>query len=221
MTWNLFKDRRHLSDATLAEWAMLGSVDVGVVEDGMVLSADAAEHLARCEPCQRRRDELVALLGDVKRVARSDADAALTPQRLASQRQRITRRIAALVGSAAPARVLRFPAKIRSVPRTLEQHRWLAAAMVAGLVVGVFAGQMLDFTRGDGTRPAETIVATMDGDAFVSASRAVALRGAQGLLDDEMILTEIDGALATEYCEALNALDALTPRIQEVSLAGR
>jgi hypothetical protein len=61
----------------------------------------------------------------------------------------------------------------------------------------------------------------MDGDAFVSASRAVALRGAQGLLDDEMILTEIDGALATEYCEALNALDALTPRIQEVSLAGR
>ncbi len=145
----------------------------------------------------------------------------LTPQLLASQRQRLTRLIAALVGSAAPARVLRFPAKIRSVPRTLEQHRWLAAAMVAGLVVGVFAGQMLDFTRGDGTRPAETIVATMDGDAFVSASRAVALRGAQGLLDDEMILTEIDGALATEYCEALNALDALTPRIQEVSLAGR
>ena len=26
MTWNLFKNRRHLSDATLAEWAMLGSM---------------------------------------------------------------------------------------------------------------------------------------------------------------------------------------------------
>ncbi|HAK55590.1 MAG: hypothetical protein QF463_04730 [Vicinamibacterales bacterium] len=221
MIWNLFGNRRHLSDALLAEWSMGYSADTGVAEDGMTLPADAAEHLARCGHCQRRRDELVALLADVQTVARGDADAALTPQRLASQRQRITHRIAALVGSAAPARILRFPARLRSVPRSLGQHRWLPAAMAAGLVVGVFAGRMLDFTQGDEARPTAAVVATMDGDAFVSASRAVALRGAQGLLDDETILTEIDSTLATEYCEALDALDALTPRIQEVALAGR
>ena len=208
MIWNI-RLRRHISDATLIEWWALAD-----------LPPDLVHHLEACPRCSQRRDDLVDMLNGLGAGATAEAEAELTPGRLQDQRRRIMRRLATLVGSEAPAKVLRFPARIRPTPTVISRNRWLPAAMAAGLLVGVVAGRLLDFGTAD---RAENVVAVAaaDGDTFLTASRANALRGAQGVQNDEVILTEIDAALEALSVDALSDLDALTPRIQEVALAGR
>jgi hypothetical protein len=212
MIWNI-RLRRHISDATLTEW----SAERWAPAD---LPPDLVHHLEACPRCSQRRDDLVDMLDDLGPGATTEAEAELTPGRLQDQRRRIMRRLATLVGSEAPAKVLRFPARIRTTPTVMSRNRWLPAAMAAGLLVGVLVGRLLDFDTAD---RAENVVvlAAADGDAFLAASRANALRGAQGVQNDEVILTEIDAALEAPSVDALSDLDALTPRIQEVALAGR
>ena len=212
MIWNI-RLRRHISDATLTEWYAKWWAPAD-------LPPDLVHHLEACPRCSQRRDDLVDMLDGLGPGATAEAEAELTPGRLQDQRRRIMRRLATLVGSAAPAKVLRFPARIRTTPTVISRNRWLPAAMAAGLLVGVVAGRLLDFGTAD---RAENVVAVAaaDGDAFLAASRANALRGAQGVQNDEVILTEIDAALETLSVDALSDLDALTPRIQEVALAGR
>ncbi len=206
MNWNI-RLRRHLSDATLAQrWAPAD------------LPPDLVQHLETCPRCSQRRDDLAGMLDDLGTGATAEAEAELTPGRLQDQRRRIMRRLATLVGSEAPAKVLRFPARIRMPPTVMSRNRWLPAAMAAGLLVGVLAGRLLEVDTAD---RAENVVAAADGDAFLAATRANALRGAQGVQNDEVILTEIDAALEALSVDALSDLDALTPRIQEVALAGR
>ena len=212
MTWTIL-GRRHITDATLAKWY----AEQGVA-DG--LPNDVARHLDACPRCEQRRNELVAMIDAVSTEASAEAEEELTPARLTDQRHRIMRRLATLVGSEAPARVLRFPARLRATPTSFSRNRWLPAAMAAGLLVGVLAGRMLDFNAADRTENV-VVVAAADGDAFLAATRADALRGAQGVRNDEVILTEIDLALEALSVGALSDLDAITPRIQEAALAGR
>ncbi len=212
MIWNI-RLRRHISDATLTEWYAKGWAPAD-------LPADVVHHLEACPRCSQRRDDLVDMLDGLGPGATAEAEAELTPARLQDQRRRIMRRLATLVGSEAPAKVLRFPARIRATPTVISRNRWLPAAMAAGLLVGVVAGRLLDFGMADRAENV-VVVAAADGDAFLAASRANALRGAQGVQNDEVILTEIDAALEALSVDALSDLDALTPRIQEVALAGR
>ena len=212
MTW-MTRARRHISDEVLTALYVERCDDAD-------LPADVASHLDACSACERRRDDLVALLDAVQTAAVTDAEASLTPARLLAQRHRILRRLATLVGSEAPAKVLRFPARMRPARTTIGQHGWLPAAMAAGLVLGVVAGRLFD--GGPANRPeGVTTVASAAGDALVAAARSDALRGAQGVQNDETILTQIDTALETVSVSALSDLDALTPRIQEAALAGR
>ncbi len=208
MIWNI-RLRRHLSDVTLAQrWAPAD------------LPPDLVQHLETCPRCSQRRDDLAGMLDDLGTGATAEAEAELTPGRLQDQRRRIMRRLATLVGSEAPAKVLRFPARIRTTPTVMSRNRWLPAAMAAGLLVGVLAGRLLEVDTADRAENV-VVVAAADGDAFLAATRANALRGAQGVQNDEVILTEIDAALEALSVDALSDLDALTPRIQEVALAGR
>ncbi len=208
MIWNI-RWRRHLSDTTLAQrWA---PADV---------PPDLVQHLETCPRCSQRRDDLAGMLDDLGTGATAEAEAELTPGRLQDQRRRIMRRLATLVGSEAPAKVLRFPARIRTTPTVMSRNRWLPAAMAVGLLVGVLAGRLLEVDTADRAENV-VVVAAADGDAFLAATRANALRGAQGVQNDEVILTEIDAALEALSVDALSDLDALTPRIQEVALAGR
>ncbi len=212
MIWNI-RLRWHISDATLTEWY----AKWWALAD---LPPDLVHHLEACPRCSQRRDDLVDMLDGLGPGATAEAEAELTPARLQDQRRRIMRRLATLVGSEAPAKVLRFPARIRATPTVIRRNRWLPAAMAAILLVGVVAGRLLDFGMAD---RAENVVAAAaaDGDAFLAASLANALRGAQGVQNDEVILTEIDAALEALSVDALSDLDALTPRIQEVALASR
>ena len=212
MIWNI-RLRRHISDATLTEWYAKWWAPAD-------LPPDLVHHLEACPRCSQRRDDLVDMLDGLGPGATAEAE--LTPARLQDQRRRIMRRLATLVGSEAPAKVLRFPARIRATPTVISRNRWLPAAMAAILLVGVVAGRLFDFGMADRAENVVAVaVAAADGDAFLAASLANALRGAQGVQNDEVILTEIDAALEALSVDALSDLDALTPRIQEVALASR
>ena len=248
MTWNFiltFLERRHLSDAVLTKLYVgrPNNTDMpGTDEDRLFLPANAATHLQRCGKCRHRRDDLVAFLNNIEGSGKDGPETALTPQRLLSQRQRIMRRLAAVVGSLPPAKVLRFPSNSYIEPRALRQHRWLPAAMAVGLVVGLAAGRAFDSRTTDAAQR-DGLVAKADNDAFTSAPGGDALvdtqdflddktmlmfafgSGARGetkmLLDDETMLAEIDATFITRYGSTLSALNTLTPQVQEVVLVGR
>ena len=116
---------------------------------GEPIDPPAAEHLADCEPCAARFDELAAFMDGLQHDGEAEADAIFTPERLHQQQQQIERRIA-LAGR--PARVISFPG--RFVRRTITGSgartapRWIAAAAAAGLFVGVAVGAAYEFRAG-------------------------------------------------------------------------
>jgi hypothetical protein len=101
------------------------------------------------------------MLHEIAQAAAEDADAAFPAERLAQQQRRILDRVDT---EPRPARVIAFPAARThdtSTSRIRPATRWIAAAAMAGLVVGVVAGRFgHDSSRGllsaaTITRPAE------------------------------------------------------------------
>src|SRR5581483_1954979 len=144
--------RSHLSDDRL--------IEVCVLEAPTPVEQ---QHLAACARCDARRSRLQSLLDDVSVTAAEAADAAFPPERLARQQARI---MAHLQYEGRPARVIAFPAGHAHAPivsRTRPASRWIAAAAVAGLVIGVIAGRVgHDFS-----------LAARQGATRVIASRAI------------------------------------------------
>ena len=156
-------------------------------------------HLASCARCRRERDRIALLLAD----ARAGADAALetvfSPADLERQHHAVLQRIARNGGAA---RVLRFPHGPDERPSAGRRadSRWLAVAAVAGLLLGVAAGQVPHLLRAARTTP--------------SVARSVAPEVAVPVADwriDDSLLSEVDAALASVTRPELEALDALTP----------
>ena len=120
----------HLSDDRLIEVCLLEAP-----------STAEQQHLGSCARCDARRARLQGLLDDVSGTAAAEADAAFPPERLARQQARI---LTHLLHDGRPARVIAFPAGHAHEPmasRTRPSTRWVAAAAVAGLVIGVIAGR--------------------------------------------------------------------------------
>lgn len=129
---------RHVTDADLAAvWT-----DTRLSESTQ-LAANA--HLRECAACRARLQSLSAWLDALRGEARREADEAFPRERLAAQQAQILRRLEAMER---PAKVLAFPrfTRVISVPHVGRQ-RWIAAAAVAGLIVGIGLGQTLDFGR--------------------------------------------------------------------------
>ncbi len=95
------------------------------------------------------------------------------------------------------------------ISRTSPTTRWVAAAAVAGLVVGMVAGRAgRDF--GPVNRPA--------GQALVQAARqdsGATIRTVSTPLSDDEFLVELESAIESRGPGALRALDELTPRAWE------
>jgi hypothetical protein len=189
----------HLSDDRLVELAM-----------NECPSGDEQHHLGACTACEQRRVETARLLDESFISAREDADAAFTAERLARQQSRIFERLAL---EDRPARVIAFPAAPEGspimVPRTRPASRWVAAAAVAGLVVGVAAGRLAPETfraLGGGSQ-----VAVAAPPPVVQTTRSAA-----ATLSDEQLLGEIELAVYRSGGQSLLALDELTPRAWEV-----
>ena len=167
-----------------------------------------------------------------------EADAAFPPERLAAQRARIARRLAALArqqerrtsrravgaGSQAaaprsqPARVLPFPVRETVVRRPARPVRWVAAAAAAGLLVGLVAGRGFDRRLASGPSSVGSAPSAALRAAPAAEPRPQGARGAPALADllaGEPLLVEIEAALASPRVAELQAIDALTPRVRE------
>lgn len=186
---------RHLSDEDLL---------------ALIESATSDAHLDTCARCSTRHAELLCVIADLD-VIHTEADAAFDDERLLHQRTHILRRLDRNNG---PARVLPFPAAADR-PAGIRffaaaGRRWIAAAAIGGLVVGIFSGRMF-------THRAEEDSARSARQAYTSLARRTPgrpvlvpaeLRTVGG---DEVLLEEVESALARPRVHELSAIDAITP----------
>lgn len=189
---------RHLSDDRL--------VEIGLTDTP---SGAEQQHLGACGACETRRAGIAHMLDELAVASHEDADAAFPASRLASQQLRILQRIE---HEGRPARVIAFPAAPHETPpgviaRTRPASRWIAAAAVAGLLVGIFAGRMGEQGRALGAPEAVTVRST---------APAPGLRAVSATLSDDELLGQIELASETRGGASLRALDDLTPRAWDV-----
>jgi hypothetical protein len=84
----------------------------------------------------------------------------------------------------------------------------VAAAAIAGLMVGVFAGWRLDH---DALRARQRQVATQTRAGFPEARGLIVSADHRKGVTDESLLVEVDAAVARPRVKELTAIDALTP----------
>jgi hypothetical protein len=195
----------HLTDDRLIELSMLEAP-----------SATEQQHLSACARCDARRVRLQRLLENVSDAATAAADAAFPPERLARQHSRI---LARLLHEGRPARVIAFPAGHTQpepvAARTRPRSRWIAAAAVAGLVVGVIAGRFgHDYTF---NRPARVIVAhTAEQPELRAPGSTATIREVTASISEDEFLNQLEIAIDSPAAAALQPIDDLTPRAWDV-----
>jgi hypothetical protein len=154
-----------------------------------------------------RDGTFAALLGAYRAAACAEADSHFDERALETQRQRI---LARLEQAGQPARVLAFPgAPVSTRQANHISRRWISAAAVAGLVIGLVTGQLLHVMPGDawvhrdvGRRPAAA--ASADGMVAVPAVATSSID------DDNALLDAVDRAVNRRGASDLWALDDLT-----------
>jgi len=194
--------KRHLSEERLIELTMRTLARGNALADAV-----ADDHLAACEVCRVRATELAQMLDDVSAVGNAQADSEFSDGRLARQQARIFQRIEQ---DGRPGRLIAFPAgqpQQPAVVRSRPASRWVAAAAVAGLVVGLLTGQLLPV--GQSAASATRMVSN-------EADSGMALRAVSTSLSDDEFLGEVEAA-GSLGPPALRPLDALTPRAWEVA----
>ena len=221
--------RSHLSEDHLSGLALDRAHESGS-------NRRSAEHLRSCRRCEDRYRALAAQLDSVAATAEAGFDAIFTPSRLQSQRDRITRRLATLVGHAQPARVLAFPLSSRSLPGLAwTPRRWIPAAVAAGLLLGVTAGQLIHLHPEGTEPPAASSVdagssAVAGNNDTTEAAEWPSLAGAQAgavalaldaperLMAEDEFLGILDRALTSVQVSELQSIDALTPRVRDIAV---
>ncbi len=201
---------RHLSEAELVGLLVPGS-DVPTAGD-----AASRVHLSQCRSCAGRSADLQSLLDVVSETAQFDAEMHMPTEHLPSQRERIVRRLRRSVEPAQAAHVIRFPSTAQPTLTRVHRTRWLTAAAVAGLVVGVTTGQFLhlhpqtesaDTVLEDTVTPQNTMASPgLGNDVFLN-------------LEDDAFLQEVDLMLLAPRIPELDPLDEITPRIREVAVS--
>jgi len=200
----------------------------------------ATEHLDRCARCRDRYTALLDTMDELRMNAEAETDAVFTPERLDTQSLAISRRIAALSHAA---RVLAFPSPAQTASSSGMRFapRWLAAAAAAGLFVGVGVGVFFD-ARARGFRPTVATVLPLTatplqapGNArpIVQPAAATALKPESATLpvtnvsepdtsdDDSAFMAQLQMAFERPGARELMALDALTPRVRDISYSAR
>ena len=176
----------------------------------LIESARTDPHLDTCERCAVRHAELACVIADLD-VVHAEADALFDDERLLHQRTHILRRLDKNHG---PARVLPFPAAAEGsgAIRVFASagRRWVAAAAIAGLVVGIFSGRMLTHrTDEPGIDRLPQVYSTSVRRSATSPVVVPAeLRTIGG---DDVLLEEVETALARPRVQELTAIDAITP----------
>ena len=189
---------RHLTDNVLAE------IWTAAVAEGRAASHP---HLNACAECRYRYAEFTRFLDEIKEDAYAEADQVMSPERLAAQQAQIFRRLEALER---PARVIAFPKANRPAisPNRVGQ-RWVATAAAAGVVIGVVAGQLVDFRRA--LSPAQRPAVVADGTGRGSVTPIVNI----GPADEAFIYGDTELSARSMRDSSLRALDDFTPRARD------
>jgi hypothetical protein len=179
-----------------------------------------ADHLAECDACALRYEELTEFMDGLRTDADAQTDALFTPERLRAQQVQIARRIAQ-AGRAA--RVISFPG--RFVGRHLDVRssrtapRWVAAAAAAGLFFGAALGASFEWDRH--LRAQRQLTAAQRQFNPAHASRLAPLGPRSGgpgqVADDDAFLSELDVALERPQTRELQPFDAFTPHVREIT----
>jgi hypothetical protein len=179
-------------------------LDIAALSDSLagLVSGTDETHLAACPRCRSERDRLRAGLAAVVAGATAAADHALPATTLERQRQSIRQRIGRL---SAGARLLPFPvaAAARPVEPVRADRRWIAAAAVAGLLVGVGVERLQHGLDGPAGAPG--------GSAAEATQRAAAEAFTAEPWRDDPLLSDVDAVLTRETRPEFEALDGLTP----------
>jgi hypothetical protein len=196
---------RHLSDDKFADlWS-------AAVAGGQPL---ADPHLASCAQCRSRYAEFTDWLERIHDDARSEAEDAFPPERLAAQQAQVMRRLEALEH---PARVIAFPRFARPVTSTQgHMQRWVAAAAAAGLVIGLAAGQFFDIRHV--LTPARPQASTQNA-RFVPpppAGGTSVVPVSAPSVSDETLFFGADPARTSERLSMLRSIDDITPRARDL-----
>ena len=166
------------------------------------------QHLGSCDVCEKRRANLARLLADVSDVARAEADAVFTPERLSRQHARILQRVEQ---EARHGRVLSFPAghgPNHTLLRATPGMRWVAGAAAAGLVIGLLAGHLAhDLPAGRAQSASQAAV----------RPAAASLQAISTTMSEEEFLGRLEVATEGTSGFALRPLDDLTPLVWEVA----
>lgn len=190
---------RHPHDKTLLSCYLAS-------RDGEFIDPPVAEHLADCPQCRARFAELTGFMDGLHRDADAAVDALFPTERLDAQRTQILRRIDHI---GQHARVITFPGRAADTAAAAsparQTTRWVAAAAVAGLVVGLTVGAFTSLTS---VEPVEVAVSQP------AAGEPVILRLP---MDEETFLRELELARVRQRTRALMPLDAFTPSIREIS----
>jgi anti-sigma factor RsiW len=185
---------------------------------GEELDPRAAEHLADCDQCVARYDEVVAFMDTTRQAADAETDAEFTAERLLVQQQQILRRLEHVHRSA---RVITFPGRdTLSGSRTVGRltPRWLAAAAAAGLFIGVAVGGYFAperFHRSVARQVAAERPMTVQ--QRPAAPAAVRVNTALEDPDDDAFLMELELALARPHTRELQPFDAMTPHVRDIN----
>ncbi len=195
--------RGHLNDASFARlWA-----------EGRDGDAALHPHLDACAECRERFTEFASWMTALGDTLRDEADAVLTPDRLAVQQAQIARRLETVDR---PARVIAFPKAARAV---ISGHshvrRWVTVAAAASLIAGFGLGQVMPLrtdVRGQRTAAPAPLTRTQ------TAERAAEIAPAVNAINDEELLSD---AFARSHVSALSALDDMTPHARDTLLNRR
>ena len=226
---------RRLPQRHLSEDRLLALV-LGTPDKSTRTAMLAASHLQTCGPCEHRFRMLTALLKAIPKEADAGFSDVFTPQRLQAQRARIGHRLAHLVGAVEPARVLAFPFSCQPLRQfDIGPGRWIAAAAAIGLLLGVTAGQLIHYhpvatgtaiaadTTADAARSAAfdmtgTVeLPPVDVDSQTQAAEFTLVEFGQ-LMEEEGFLSTLDFAVTSYQVSELESIDALTPRVHDLSI---
>jgi hypothetical protein len=196
---------RHLGDDKFADiWS-------AAVAGGQPV---ADPHLASCAQCRSRYAAFTDWLERIHDDARTEAEDAFPPERLAAQQAQVMRRLEALER---PARVIAFPRFARPVSSTQSHvHRWVAAAAAAGLVIGLATGQLFDIRHA--FTPVRT-QATTQNARFVApqpTARPSVVPVSASSVSDETLFFGADPARTSERLSMLRSIDDITPRARDL-----
>jgi len=170
---------------------------------------DAHDHMAGCATCQARGRAVTELLDGVTRATAAETDALFGPELLARQHSRIMGRVAQ---ECRPARIISFPAASPAPVRHVRGGtRWVAAAVAAGVVLGVLGEHVTERIAREG-RPLRAFQAPV---VQRLAEPGVAVRTVSTSSEDDFY-GQVELAFGSAAPAALRPLDVLTPRVTDV-----